>query len=116
MSKDDTKPTKVVRQEEDKYVVRFPDGMRDRIKAAAEANNRSMNAEIVNRLEASLDAELPKAQHVNFSSPAAYDRQVDDLLSPFSLEYRLKVEAMLRTAMEIVRLSDMQKKDGGDAD
>lgn len=31
----------------DQFVVRLPDGMRDRIKAAAEANNRSMNAEIV---------------------------------------------------------------------
>lgn len=35
----------------DQYTVRFPDGLRDRIKAAAEANNRSMNAEIVAALE-----------------------------------------------------------------
>lgn len=35
----------------DQYIVRFPDGMRDRLKANAEANNRSMNAEIVARLE-----------------------------------------------------------------
>lgn len=38
----------------DKVLLRLPDGMRDRLKAAAEANNRSLNAEIVNRLEASL--------------------------------------------------------------
>jgi hypothetical protein len=31
----------------DQFVVRLPYGMRDRIKAAAEKNNRSMNAEIV---------------------------------------------------------------------
>lgn len=37
----------------DKYVVRFPDGMRDKIAEAAKANSRSMNAEIVARLEAS---------------------------------------------------------------
>lgn len=36
---------------QDQFVVRLPDGMRDRIKAAAEANNRSMNAEIVATLE-----------------------------------------------------------------
>lgn len=36
---------------QDKFIVRLPDGMRDRIKAAAEANNRSMNAEIVATLE-----------------------------------------------------------------
>ncbi|MBN8189545.1 Arc family DNA-binding protein [Salipiger thiooxidans] len=31
----------------DQYTVRFPDGLRDRVKEAAEANGRSMNAEIV---------------------------------------------------------------------
>lgn len=36
---------------QDKFMLRLPDGMRDRIKAAAEANNRSMNAEIVATLE-----------------------------------------------------------------
>ncbi|MDK3020956.1 Arc family DNA-binding protein [Pseudodonghicola flavimaris] len=35
----------------DKFMLRLPDGMRGRIKAAAEANNRSMNAEIVATLE-----------------------------------------------------------------
>lgn len=37
----------------DQYMLRFPDGMRDRIKTAAEASGRSMNAEIVERLEES---------------------------------------------------------------
>lgn len=36
---------------QDQFMVRFPEGMRDRIKAAAEASNRSMNAEIVAALE-----------------------------------------------------------------
>ncbi|WP_136685700.1 Arc family DNA-binding protein [Falsirhodobacter xinxiangensis] len=40
----------------DQYTVRFPDGLRDKIKNAADTNNRSMNAEIVARLEASFDA------------------------------------------------------------
>ncbi|WP_406736986.1 Arc family DNA-binding protein [Thioclava sp. GXIMD4215] len=40
---------------QEQFMVRFPDGMRDRIKAAAEANNRSMNAEIV----ATLDEKYP---------------------------------------------------------
>lgn len=39
----------------DKVIVRLPDGMRDRIREAAENNNRSMNAEIVARLDASLN-------------------------------------------------------------
>ncbi|WP_060602717.1 Arc family DNA-binding protein [Aureimonas altamirensis] len=37
----------------DQTVVRFPDGLRDLIKAAAAENGRSMNAEIMSRLEAS---------------------------------------------------------------
>lgn len=35
---------------QDQYMVRFPDGMRDHLKAAAEENNRSLNAEIIFRL------------------------------------------------------------------
>jgi hypothetical protein len=36
----------------------MPDGMRDRLKAAAAENNRSLNAEIVARLEKSLDGDV----------------------------------------------------------
>lgn len=39
----------------DQFVVRLPDGMRDRIAQAAKANNRSMNAEIVARLRTSFE-------------------------------------------------------------
>lgn len=40
----------------DKFMLRLPDGMRERIKRAAETNNRSMNAEIV----ATLDEAFPE--------------------------------------------------------
>lgn len=46
-------------RESDKFMLRLPDGMRDRIKAAADANNRSMNSEIVATLEDKYPA--PKA-------------------------------------------------------
>lgn len=39
----------------DKYIIRFPEGMRDRIAEAAKANRRSMNAEIIARLQATFD-------------------------------------------------------------
>jgi len=38
----------------DKFVVRLPDGMRDRIRRTAKANRRSMNNEIVVLLERAL--------------------------------------------------------------
>lgn len=45
------------RRNTDKIALRLPEGMRDRIAALADKNNRSTNAEIVARLEASLDGE-----------------------------------------------------------
>lgn len=46
-------------EKQDRFIVRLPDGMRDRIKAAAEAHNRSMNAEIVATLEEKYPAPAP---------------------------------------------------------
>jgi hypothetical protein len=51
---ENTKPERAP-QKGDKYIVRLPDGMRDRIAEAAKENNRSMNAEIVARLERSFN-------------------------------------------------------------
>lgn len=45
-----TKPA----SQQEKFVIRFPDGMRDEIAKAAARSGRSMNAEIVYRLERSL--------------------------------------------------------------
>jgi len=42
-------------QTADKYIVRFPDGMRDALKAAAASNSRTLNSEIIARLQATLD-------------------------------------------------------------
>lgn len=41
----------------DKFVVRLPTGMRDKIAEVARNNHRSMNSEIVSRLEQSLTQE-----------------------------------------------------------
>lgn len=49
-------------QFKDRYMLRLPDGMRDRIKAAAETNNRSMNAELVATLEEKYPAPPPDAE------------------------------------------------------
>ncbi|TPG88079.1 Arc family DNA-binding protein [Pseudomonas caspiana] len=38
----------------DKFVVRLPDGMRDKINQVSEKNHRSMNSEIIKRLERTL--------------------------------------------------------------
>lgn len=41
---------------QDRYIVRFPDGMRERIKQVAKANGQSLNAAIVVALEAAYPA------------------------------------------------------------
>ena len=46
-------------------MLRLPDGMRDILKAAAEENGRSMNAEIVARLQESLDGNQSLWDSVN---------------------------------------------------
>lgn len=45
-------------REQDKFVVRLPDGLRPRITAIAHENHRSMNSEIIYRIERSLTLEL----------------------------------------------------------
>ena len=45
-------------KDQDKFVLRLPDGMRDRIKAVPDKNNRSMNAEIVATLETKYPAPI----------------------------------------------------------
>lgn len=41
-------------REQDKFVVRLPDGLRPEIAAVARLNHRSMNGESINRLQRSL--------------------------------------------------------------
>ncbi|WP_306218279.1 MULTISPECIES: Arc family DNA-binding protein [unclassified Pseudomonas] len=54
------------RQLEEKFVVRLPDGMRERIALRARENTRSMNSEIVHRLETTveLEAALDRAHKI----------------------------------------------------
>jgi hypothetical protein len=47
-------PRRFASRTADKFVVRLPEGLRDDMRAAAAANSRSTNAEIVNRLLESL--------------------------------------------------------------
>lgn len=55
----------------DKFVVRLPEGMRDRIAEVARAQHRSMNSEIIARLENSLkqDGVLAQSNELNLNSP-----------------------------------------------
>lgn len=56
-------PKRLARKLEEKFVVRLPAGMRELIAAKASENVRSMNSEVVHRLEttAKLEADLDRA-------------------------------------------------------
>ena len=55
----------------DKFVVRLPDGMREKVGALARANKRTMNAEIVSRLEASFVEAKPPFMVIETNTAAA---------------------------------------------
>lgn len=49
----------------DKFVVRLPDGMRERIAEIARLQHRSMNSEIVRRLEESMVGDDPQSAAID---------------------------------------------------
>ena len=57
----------------DKFVVRLPDGMRERIADVARNHHRSMNSEIISRLEQSLlqEGTLNDEPNLRLDSPEA---------------------------------------------
>lgn len=55
-------------RDQNRFLVRMPEGMRDRISEAAKANGRSMNSEIVARIEASFETMPPPL------TPEIFDR------------------------------------------
>lgn len=67
----------------EQFVVRFPDGMRDKIAEAAKANNRSMNAEIVARLQASFAPAITSA-NAKISGADERDEGVYEEVSEFA--------------------------------
>lgn len=64
----------------DKFVVRFPEGMRDQIAEAAKAAGRSMNAEIVHRLDTTFTrTHASQMRDVASDEVAALRREIEHL-------------------------------------
>ncbi|WP_348645982.1 Arc family DNA-binding protein [Rhizobium esperanzae] len=57
----------------EQYIVRFPDGMRDSLKVQAAQNGRSLNAEIVKRLQDTLEYDEHVARHATAPEPNEAD-------------------------------------------
>ncbi|KQZ93478.1 hypothetical protein ASD74_15095 [Rhizobium sp. Root564] len=73
---------------QDKFMLRFPEGMRDELKATAELLGRSMNAEIIQRLKRSFEED--RDQRVKLALPADLwnSLMVDASMNDLSMEER----------------------------
>lgn len=87
-------------QDQDRYIVRFPDGMRDQLKQAAAQNGRSLNAEIVHRLEESLA--IGKMRVADFLSVQEWERDNAILLANALRRIAQSVEMLGSGAIEIL--------------
>jgi len=89
----------------DKLLVRFPQGMRDKIKAAADASGRSMNAEIIHRLALTLSYAEGDAQGIlhkldrHEDEIFRQDNEIRELTS--RLERSVSLNNELRAASEV---------------
>lgn len=91
-------PSRVAEQ----FVVRFPDGMRDQIADAAKEAGRSMNAEIVHRLQLSFE----QASEASQVTPDLWARvsELEHLRAKFQREYAALQGQALHVAEEIANL------------
>lgn len=110
----DKKPQDTESRHADKYVLRFPVGMRDRIAEVAKADGRSMNAEIVNRLVESFEERkwplTPGLMEKAEEAAAKNRRSVDvELLNRFLDSFAEKPEVdRLRGLLEAERKENVK--------
>lgn len=78
-----------------RYLLRLPDGLRGQIEASAKANNRSLNAEIISRLERSFDLDDGLTElNDGFSD---HEKRIDQL------------EAQVQTLLERAGLAEYER-------
>lgn len=65
----------------DRFIIRFPEGMRDRIRNEAAANNRSMNAEIIARLDASLEGRSISGEPITMDAIREESQKVSETIA-----------------------------------
>ncbi|MGF7007200.1 Arc family DNA-binding protein [Aminobacter sp. BE322] len=86
--------------DKDRFIVRLPDGMRDQINAAAQANNRTMTAEIVARLRWSFEAGQD-AYPLNIPVASSVEKRLSTVEQDYVsreefVDFKLLVEASLK--------------------
>lgn len=80
----------------DKFMLRFPDGMRDAVAERAKENGRSMNSEIIDMINNALYLPSIGQDAIDYMLELANSDDIDDLDD----ETREQVEAMLLQIVE----------------
>ncbi len=86
----------------EKLLIRFPPGMREKIADAAQAAGRSMNAEVIARLEASLD-------------DATIDERMNDL-EELAAEYERRIASLERRMEDVFHMAGWRDYPGNERD
>ena len=91
--------TKYPSQAADRFQVRMPDGLREKIRLAAEANGRAMNTEIVMRLEQSFENDTLASNWAKLSNDLLSSQR--ELVAEY--EQALEERAVYQEALSKVR-------------
>lgn len=108
-------------QMQDKFNLRFPDGMRDAVAERAKENGRSMNSEIVDMIGKSLSYSLVTdedlvymlevATQENMSSLSDDDRaQMEPLLMQIAEKLTSKIESETSSLKQVIAMLAVIKK------
>ncbi|PHM63946.1 hypothetical protein Xsto_03476 [Xenorhabdus stockiae] len=100
--------TKKLVANQDKFMLRLPDGMREAIAQRAEENGRSMNSEIVQILQDALDT---GASQIDLNmSPEDAQATFEDGIEEFKRLLTQKQEEILNTARIVAKLVSHKDK------
>lgn len=84
-------------RDSDKFMLRLPDGMRQKIKSAAQESGRSMNAEIVFRLEEAFNPAFcnEDSELENLDTSEKMERVIAIMTARFSRDLRSSILTLI---------------------
>ena len=104
----ENKPQSPKSRDTEKYIVRFPDGMREQLKTAAADNNRSLNSEIIERLQQSLEPTISDTENQRRDQLAlGFELRIAALVQQITI-----LKSVLRNAAGIIRAALISGRTG----
>ena len=96
----------------DKFVIRLPDGLRDRISEVARDHHRSMNSEIIARLMQSIETEAHSqlTDAVTLYLPQAVKGEIASLAEDNDRTLQSEITHRLKHCATVAQLTDEQSR------